>query len=394
MLSELPGPTLSADETAHSARVAAHIRADIAAAGGWIPFSRFMQLALYAPGLGYYSAGTRKFGADGDFVTAPEITPLFARCLAGQVAEILGQSGGGDVVEVGAGSGALAAELLATLAARDALPEQYRILEVSAELRERQRAALIERDPAIAKRVTWLDAPPDEPWRGALLANEVADALPVEPFRLAASGVEVVGVVADDGGLAFETRPAGDELAAQVRRRLADLPEALPQGYESEASLLLRPWVAALAEQMQQGAMLFVDYGLARTHYYHPARAGGSLCGFIRHRRVDDVLANPGLQDITAWVDFTELAEAGLEAGLAVGGFSTQAHFLLAAGLDRELEAAGKGLDAVGQARLSQAASMLVLPGEMGERFKVLALTRGIDEPLSGFAFRDLAATL
>jgi SAM-dependent MidA family methyltransferase len=394
MLSELPLPALSAEETAHAFRVAAHIRAEIAAGGGWIPFSRFMQLALYAPGLGYYSAGTRKFGASGDFVTAPELTPVFARCLAGQVAEILGQAGGGDVLEVGAGSGMLAAELLASLAGRDALPARYRILEVSAELRERQRETLAERDPALADRVTWLDAPPDTPWRGALLANEVADALPVERFRLVGGGIEVAGVVAEGDGFAFQWRPAGQELAAHIRRRLDELPEASAEGFQSEACLLLRPWVATLAGQLQQGAMLFVDYGLARAHYYHPSRAGGSLCGFIRHRRVDDVLANPGLQDITAWVDFTELAEAGVAAGLAVGGFATQAHFLMAAGLDRELAAASEGLNTVGRARLTQATSMLVLPGEMGERFKVMSLTRGIDQPLSGFAFRDLTATL
>jgi SAM-dependent MidA family methyltransferase len=394
MLSELPLPALSADEAAHATRVAAHIGAEIAAAGGWIPFSQFMQLALYAPGLGYYSAGARKFGASGDFVTAPELTPVFARCLAGQVAEILEQTGGGDVIEVGAGSGAMAAELLEALAARDALPERYLILEVSADLRERQESALAQRDPALSSRVAWLESPPSQPWRGALLANEVADALPVERFRLGAGGTEAVGVVARDGGFAFEPRPAGDQLAAEVGRRLAGLPEALPSGYESEVSLLLRPWIGALATRMRRGAMLFVDYGLARMHYYHPSRAGGSLCGFFRHRRVEDVLANPGLQDITAWVDFTELAEAGAEAGLGVGGFSTQAHFLLAAGLDRELAAAGERLDAVGRAQLAQAASTLVLPGEMGERFKVIALTRGIDEPLSGFAFRDLAATL
>jgi SAM-dependent MidA family methyltransferase len=394
MLSAMPLPALSADEAAHAARVARHIRAEIAAAGGWIPFAQFMQLALYAPGLGYYSAGTRKFGASGDFVTAPELTPVFARCLAGQVAEVLEQTGGGDVVEVGAGSGAMAVELLAALAARDSLPARYRILEVSAELRERQRAALVQRDPALLSRVEWLDAAPGQPWRGALVANEVADALPVERFCLGAGGVEAVGVVTRDDGLAFQRRPAGAELTAAVERRLADLPEGLGAGYESEVCLLLRPWIAALAREMQQGAMLFVDYGLARMHYYHPSRSGGSLCGFFRHRRVEDVLSNPGLQDITAWVDFTELAEAGAEAGLAVGGFSTQAHFLLAAGLDRELAAAGEGLDAVGRARLAQAASTLVMPGEMGERFKVMALTRGLDEPLSGFAFRDLAATL
>jgi SAM-dependent MidA family methyltransferase len=394
MLSAMPLPALSADEAAHAARVATHIRADIAAARGWIPFAQFMQLALYAPGLGYYSAGTRKFGASGDFVTAPELTPVFVRCLAGQVAEVLEQTGGGDVVEVGAGSGAMAVELLAALAARGSLPARYRILEVSAELRERQRAALVQRDPALLSRVEWLDAAPGQPWRGALVANEVADALPVERFCLAAGGVEAVGVVTSADGFAFEKRPAGARLTAAVERRLADLPEGLGAGYESEACLLLRPWIAALAREMQQGAMLFVDYGLARMHYYHPSRSGGSLCGFFRHRRVEDVLSNPGLQDITAWVDFTELAEAGAEAGLDVGGFSTQAHFLLAAGLDRELAAAGEGLDAVGRARLTQAASTLVMPGEMGERFKVMALTRGLDEPLSGFAFRDLAATL
>jgi len=383
MLSELPLPTLTADETAHAGRVAAHIRAEIAAAGGWIPFSRFM-----------HSAGTRKFGTSGDFVTAPELTPVFGRCLAGQVAEILGQVGGGDVVEVGAGSGALAAEMLTTLAARDALPERYWILEVSAQLREVQRETLRACDPALAARVSWLDAPPDAPWRGALLANEVADALPVERFRVTGHGIEVAGVSLSGEGFSFAMRPAGDQLAAQIQRRLVDLPEALPEGSESEACLLLRPWVATLAAPLQRGAMLFVDYGLARAHYYHPSRARGSLCGFIRHRRVDDVLANPGLQDITAWVDFTELAEAGVEAGLTVGGFSTQAHFLLAAGLDRELQAASEGLDAVGRARLAQAASTLVLPGEMGERFKVMVLTRGIDEPLSGFGFRDLTAML
>ena len=323
MLSAMPLPALSADEAAHAARVAAHIRAEIAAAGGWIPFAQFMQLALYAPGLGYYSAGTRKFGASGDFVTAPELTPVFARCLAGQVAEVLERTGGGDVVEVGAGSGAMAVELLAALAARGSSPARYRILEVSAELRERQRATLSQLDAALLSRVEWLDAAPGQPWRGALVANEVADALPVERFHLGADGVEAVGVVAADDGFAFERRPAGRELTAAVERRLADLPEGLEAGYESEACLLLRPWIAALARQMQQGAMLFVDYGLARVHYYHPSRYGGSLCGFFRHRRVEDVLSNAGLQDITAWVDFTELAEAGAEAGLDVGGFST-----------------------------------------------------------------------
>jgi SAM-dependent MidA family methyltransferase len=394
MLTPLAVPALSVQESAHAARVAAHIRGEIVAAGGWIPFARFMQLALYAPGLGYYSAGARKFGADGDFVTAPELTPLFGRCLAGQVAEVLGRAGGGEVLEIGAGSGVMAAELLAALAARGVLPEHYRILEVSAELRERQRTTLARCNPALLSRVSWLDTLPTEAWRGVAIANEVLDALPVERFRLGPQGVEAIGVAIADGGFAFEARSAGAELITAVKARLEQLPHTLDVGYESELSLLVQPWIAGLSRELRQGAMLFVDYGLARAHYYHPSRAGGSLCSFFRHRRVEDVLLNPGLQDITAWVDFTEVAEAGAEAGLAVGGFSTQAHFLLSAGLDRELAAASEGLDAVGRAQLAQAASTLVLPGEMGERFKVLALTRGIDQPLSGFAFRDLAATL
>lgn len=385
MLSAVSLPALSADEAAHAARVAAHIRAKIAAAGGWIPFAQFMQLALYAPGLGYYSAGTRKFGASGDFVTAPELTPVFARCLAGQVAEVLERTGGGDVVEVGAGSGAMAVELLTTLAARGSSPARYRILEVSAELRERQRATLSQRDAALLSRVEWLDAAPGQPWRGALVANEVADALPVERFRLGADGVETVGVVAADDGFAFERRPAGRELTAAVERRLADLPEGLEAGYESEACLLLRPWIAALAREMQQGAMLFVDYGLARVHYYHPSRSGGSLCGFFRHRRVEHVLSNPGLQDITAWVDFTAVAHAARELGFSIAGFTTQAQFLVETiSSDPALAAQIIAADPAGAMR------RLVLPGEMGERFKLIWLTKGaVSTGLPGRDFRN-----
>ena len=393
MLTPLPLPGLTPEESAHSARVAEHLQGVIGDAGGWVPFSRFMQEALYAPGLGYYSAGARKFGAEGDFVTAPELTPVFARCLARQVAQVLDETGG-CVIEAGAGSGALAAELLATLAARDALPERYEILEVSADLRERQRAALAARDVALLERVRWIDAPPSTPWQGVLVANEVLDALPVERFRVTHEGCEAIGVVQDGAGFRFEARPASPDLAAAVTARLASLPARLPAGYEGELCPWVRPWIAGLAQEMTQGALLLADYGLPRSQYHHPSRAGGSLCGFFRHRRVEDVLARPGLQDITAWVDFTEVAEAGVAAGLEVAGFATQAHFLLSLGLEEELAAAGEGLDATGRARLSQAAAMLVLPGEMGERFKVMALSRGLQSRLAGFMFRDLAATL
>ena len=394
MLTAMPLPPLSEVEASHSERVATAIRVEIDGADGWIPFSRFMQLALYAPGLGYYSAGAHKFGAGGDFVTAPELTPVFGRCLATQVVELLGQLGGGSVLEPGAGNGMLAADLLEALAVRGALPACYEILEVSGELRARQRETLARRDPRLLEHVRWLDAPPDKGWRGVVLANEVADALPVERFRTGAGGLEQFGVVVRGEGFAFEARAAQASVAAAVGARLAGLPAPLPPGYESEACLLTAPWLAELSRSLEQGAMLFLDYGLPRAQYYHPSRAGGSLCSFFRHRRVEDVLARPGLQDITAWVDFTALAEAGLEAGLEVAGFATQAHFLLGTGFEREIAAADAGLDPAGRARLAQAAGMLTHPGEMGERFKVLALARGLERPLSGFSFRDMTATL
>jgi SAM-dependent MidA family methyltransferase len=392
MLTHAPLPDLSADELAHSERVAAHLRATIAATGGWIPFSRFMQQALYAPGLGYYSAGTRKFGAAGDFVTAPGLTPVFARCLATQVAGVLSQLGGGCVLEAGAGDAAMAADLLASLAGRGAAPARYDILEVSADLRERQRATLAARVPDMLERVRWLDTPPDLPWDGVLVANEVLDALPVERFRVSRGGYDSLGVACSAETFVFEPRGADEHLTQALDDRLGDL--ALPEGYASEACLMLTPWVAELTRGLARGAILFIDYGLPRAQYYHASRSGGSLCGFFRHRRVDDVLARPGLQDITAWVDFTAVAEAGLAAGFEVAGFSTQAHFLLATGLEQEVERARAGLDSRAAARLAQAAGMLVLPGEMGERFKVMALARGLELPLAGFSFRDLTATL
>jgi len=387
-------PALSPDEAAHTECVRAHICAEVEAAGGWVPFSRFMELALYAPGLGYYSAGARKFGAGGDFVTAPELTPLFARCLASQVAEVLDRTGGGDVLELGAGSGAMAADLLAALDARGVLPARYRILEVSAELRERQRRALSALGTHLAARVEWLDAPPDEAWVGAVLGNEVLDALPAERFRLEVDGTRQLGVSCRGGALAAEMRQASPQLAEEVHRRLAGLPERPPSGFEGELCMLVRPWIAEVSRRLERGGLLFLDYGLPRAQYYHPSRAAGTLTAFFRHRQVEDVLLNPGLQDITAWVDFTEVAEAGAAAGLSVAGFTTQAHFLLSLGLDREFEALGDSLDAAARARVSQAVGMLLLPGEMGERFKVIALARGIEGPLAGFAFRDLAASL
>ncbi len=393
MLTSQGLPPLAAEEAGHSARVAAHLRGLVEGAGGWLPFARFMEAALYAPGLGYYVAGREPFGAAGDFVTAPELSPLFANCLAAQVAAILRGTGGGDVVEYGAGSGRLARDLLAALERLGALPDRYRIVEVSAALRERQRA-LLAATPSLAMRVDWLDCPPAEDWRGVAVANEVLDALPVERFRVGRDGHEALGVVATDAGFAWQARPAGPPLCAAIDRLQRQLPAPLPAGYVSELCPGLAGWMAQAGRGLARGVMLVVDYGLPRAQYYHASRDGGTLCAFHRHRRVDDVFQRPGLLDLTAWVDFSAVADAGREAGLAVAGFATQAHFLLALGVERELAALLDGAEPPRRHALAQAAQTLMLPGEMGERFKVLALARGIAGPFAGFAFRDLAGSL
>ena len=394
MLTSLELPPLTVEETAHSAAMAASIGSEIAAAGGWIPFSRYMQLALYAPGVGYYSTGTQKFGRAGDFVTAPELTPVFAGCLSRQVGEVLDRLDDGGILELGAGSGVLAADLLAALDARGRPPRRYRILEVSGELRARQRALIRERVPHLAARVDWLDSLPGSPWQGVVLANEVVDALPVGRFRIEAAGALDIGVTVRDGALAWQERPASRETLETLRRIEGDLPARLDAGFTGELRTLDGPWLQSIVTSLECGAVLLVDYGLPRRQLFHPDFRDGTVRCYFRHRQHDDPLVHPGLTDITASVDFTGLAEAGVESGLAVAGFATQAHFLLSLGLDRELSARMEGLDGAGRAALGQAAAMLLLPGEMGERFKVLALTRGVDGPLSGFAFRDLAATL
>lgn len=382
-------PPLAPVESAHSERVAGHLRSLIAAGGGWVPFSRFMNAALYAPGLGYYMAGQARFGAGGDFVTAPGISPLFARCLATQVAEVLARTDGGDIVEYGAGDGALAAGLLQALAEKDLLPRRYRIVEISAPLRASQRAR-IEELSGLADRVEWLDGPPAADWQGVALANEVLDAMPVDRFRLRDGGCEAIGVVAAGEGFGWHSRPADASLANAV----ACFKLELPDGYLSEWRPMLPAWIDAVTATMRQGALLLIDYGLPRSQYYHASRSGGSLCAFFRHRRVDDVFARPGLQDLTAWVDFTAVAEAAAANGLEVAGFATQAHFLASLGIDRELAAALEGVSTREALALSSGASTLLLPGEMGERFKVMALTRGIEGALVGFSFRDLTASL
>jgi len=392
-------PALSDDERAHVARVAGHIREFIRDHGGVIGFDTFMRLALYAPGLGYYSAGATKLGAAGDFVTAPEVSSLFSRCLAHQAADVLAQTGGG-ILELGAGSGRMAADVLTEIAVLDRLPDSYRILEVSADFAARQRARLAQLPAELARRVTWLDTWPAQPMRGVVLANEVLDAMPVERFVLRARpdgiAVNALGVgVAGDGFEWREVSPS-PELLNAVADVVEALPAPLPDGYVSELCLAFQPWMAGLAAQLEAGVALLIDYGLPRTQLYHPERTSGTLRCHFRHRAHDDPFVNVGLQDITAWVDFTRVAEAADGAGLEVFGFNSQAAFLIGAGMESllttEMEIAGD--DARRRATLAGEARRLMLPGEMGEIFKVIALGRGFDSELAGFDTQDLRASL
>jgi len=385
-------PALTPDEAGHSARLETRVRDEISRAGGWISFARYMQLALYEPGLGYYSAGAHKLGAAGDFVTAPEVAPVFSRCLAAQCEEVLRTLGGGDVLELGAGSGVMAAELLGELARRDCLPGRYRILDVSADLRERQRATLAAAVPQLLDRVEWLDRLPED-FAGIVVANEVLDAMPVERFVVRGGAVNALGVTSQLGRLEWSEARATAALADAVRAVERDTGVAWPDGYTSEINLGLADWLAALAASVRRGVLLFVDYGLPRREFYAAERSDGTLLCHFRHRFHDDPFTRIGLQDITAWVDFTAVAEAGQAAGLEVAGYTTQAHFLIGCGLG-EFVADVSGLDVVSRVNLSRQAMVLTLPGEMGERFKAIALVKGYDSPLRGFAVRDLRHTL
>lgn len=385
-------PEPDAEALAHSARVVEAVAREIEQAGGWISFRRYMDLVLYAPGLGYYAAGSRKLGADGDFVTAPEISPLFARCLARQCAEILAAVDGGELFEFGAGSGAMAAELLLELESLGCPLRRYRILEPSPELRQRQRETLSARAPNGLDRVEWVEALPRRPIAGVVLANEVLDAMPVQCFVLTERGVSERGVGLSDQGLTWVEREAETVLRERVEQILEGRARPAP-GYRSELNPGLGPWLRSLAGLLESGAALLIDYGYPRHEYYAEERRDGTLLCHYRHRAHDDPFLWPGLQDITASVDFTAVAERAVDAGLAVAGYTTQAGFLIASGLDSVYQAA---LDARPEQlyALSQQVQRLTLPAEMGERFQVIGLTRGLDRSLSGFSLRDLAHRL
>lgn len=362
---------------AHSALLVQRIADEIAVAGGWLRFDRYMALALYAPGLGYYAAGAHKLGdaaSGGDFVTAPEISSLFGAALAAQAEQVLAESGP-HIVEFGAGSGALADDLLDALAARGVTVRSYLIVEVSADLRERQRRRL-QRHP----QVRWLDAPPAA-FEGLVIANEVLDVMPVRLFVRAPDGVRERGVVLGAAGLAFEDRPADPALTATVAALEHEVGAFAP-GYGSEVCEQAPAWTAHLAQWLRRGAALLIDYGFPRREYYHPQRLMGTLMCHYRHHSHAEPLWLPGLNDITAHVDFTAVAEAAHGAGLDVLGYTSQAHFLMNCGILGLLQQQHTP-------RRAGEVQRLVSEAEMGELFKVLAVGRGINAPLLGFVRGD-----
>jgi len=370
------------DALQRSLTLSERVRREIAERGGWIGFDRYMERVLYEPGLGYYSGGGAKLGASGDFVTAPELGDALARAIATTLEPLLRSLPRPAILELGAGTGALAAQLLETLGRRGIGDVEYRILEVSGELRRRQQAALA----AFAGRLTWLDRLPDAPFDGVIVANEVADALPAACFVKRGGTAVPLGVRGTKDGFAWAEGPVQDELADAVLELEAKLGAPLPDLYRSEIRLLLPAWIRALGRSLARGAVLLVDYGYGRRDYYHSQRSGGTLMCHYRHRAHDDPFLYPGLQDITAWVDFSACADAAAEAGLTVAGYTTQAQFVIGA-LGPELLDGGASVSP----QALSALKTLVLPGEMGERFKALLLTKDLDWVLPG---RDLRGRL
>lgn len=379
-MSPLPAPDPAALE--YSEKTAALIRGEIAAAGGWIPFSRFMELALYAPGLGYYSAGMHKFGAAGDFVTAPEISALFGRTLAQQAAQVLGLTAG-NILEIGPGSGRLAFDLLTELERLGQLPERYFLLEVSADLRQRQQQLLAR----FASRIEWLDRLPAS-FSGLIVGNEVLDAMPVHLVAWSKDSILERGVSMEDGQFSWSERTL-------TSGELFDIAAGLdvPPGTVSEIGLAARGFIATLAGLLDKGVILMLDYGFGQNEYYHPQRSSGTLMCHYRHYAHDDPFYLPGLQDITAHVDFTAIAETGIAHGLNLLGYTSQAHFLLNCGIT-DLLARASPEQAGAYLPLAAQAQKLLNPAEMGELFKVIALGKGMDTPLLGFARGDKSRML
>ncbi len=385
-------PTPSRDAQKHSLQLQALIQQAIKKAGGWIDFAQFMQLALYAPQLGYYSAGNQKFGTGGDFVTAPEISALFGQTLAQQVAQILALSRG-SIMELGAGTGRLAVHLLHALEYLDCLPDQYYILDVSDHLRQVQLEYLQEKlSPQLLRRVVWLNQLP-ETFTGVVLGNEVLDAIPVHMVHTKTQGLCERGVMLAEQGLTWSDKP-WDDAPASGQHLFDEIKKlSLPTGYISEFCPTANGLIASLALTLERGVILMIDYGFSASEYYHPQRNLGTLMCHYQHYAHTDPLLNIGLQDITAHVNFSSIAYAGVDNGLQLSGFCSQAQFLMNCGI-LDLMAQVSPSDMAGYAPLAAAAQKLLSPAEMGDLFKVIAFSKNMDVPLLGFTSGDKSHTL
>ncbi|AXE30354.1 hypothetical protein DK842_10845 [Chromobacterium phragmitis] len=381
-------PAASPEALALSQALCGRIGQAIADAGGWIPFSDYMELALYAPGMGYYAAGSSKLGAEGDFITAPELTPLFGQSLARQLAELLPQTAGA-IYEFGAGTGKLAIDLLAELEALGCLPQKYVILDLSPDLMERQRENIGAALPHLAGRVEWASRLPDA-IDGIVIGNELLDAMPCEmAFRDENRQLRQRGVTIRDGAFAYEDRDFANAALAELAAQLVpDIPR-----YETEISLANRGFIATVAGALRRGAILMIDYGHAASEYYHPERSMGTLLGHYRHHTVQDPFYLPGLMDLTCHVDFSAVAQSGIDAGLDLIGYTSQAQFLVNCGLVDRLQSLDAN-DVKSYLPVAKAAQRLLSPQEMGETFKAMGFGKGVSIDWLGFARGDRCYTL
>jgi len=373
----LPPP--GEDAAAHSRRVAEHIADAIVSEGDWISFSRYMELALYAPGLGYYAAGARKFGEEGDFITSPEISPMFARCFALQAGQVLKEVQG-DVLELGPGSGVFAADLFEALKEQGTVPERYLLLEVSPDLKARQRELIAKRHPSDIGKFVWIDRLPGK-IRGMVIANEVLDVVPCTMVHRHDNAFLERGVVLTEAGFAFDDQPIADD---EIGRRAASVYPPGDYDYLSEINFAAEALIRTVASSMEAGLAIFIDYGFPEREYYHPQRSMGTLRCHYRHRFHGDPFFMPGLQDITAHVDFTAMARAAEQGGAEVVGFTTQAYFLISCGL-AVLVSAGDPTMTLSKLKGTSAVHRLIGPSEMGELFKVLGFQKGLAGPVLGF---------
>ena len=383
-------PTPSAESHSHSQHLSRLVQQKISQSGGWINFAEYMQMALYTPNLGYYSGGSQKFGSikngGGDFVTAPEITPLFAQVLARQACQVL-QETQGDILELGAGTGRLAADMLLTLHALDQLPEQYCILEVSNHLRTVQEETLLAKLPhEIFNKILWLDKLPEQ-FIGLILGNEVLDAIPVHLVMKKNDALYERGV-GFDNVFTWQDQPLQDTVIQHLIE-----PMGLPNDYLTEVCPAATGLINSLANALKRGAILMLDYGFTAREYYHPQRNQGTLMCHYQHYAHSDPLINIGLQDITAHVNLTAIAEAGLTQGLELQGYTNQAHFLIACGL-LDLLAQESPENLKSYTPKASAVQKLISPAEMGELFKVIAFSKNLDAVLIGFEGGDKSHTL